>query len=409
MNSSSEIPEIAIYDHYHTFLWPKDNLDSFRNRTFLDIDSYRICPYCRHKMIVNKDMSAINHHKDYVLLCPQCGFWFGKGTRKGAYSIDTPGGRGVIGKIRFEPLDSLTLPIPELIRNINSHPKYLTKINPYKAEELVCHILEDSIDSEVIHIGGRKDNGIDAYLVVNDEIKSIVQVKWHQNTRKAESVSLVREFAGTLLARGVPNGLIVTTREKFSVYAKNEIKQIENSKLNLRENIKIDCMTYSDILDLLEISHRKINENPIIPIDYRDVLFNRQGLHSKDKRHVGRMSYCKTCDTDIFYPENLDYVDNTKPLPKGKSLKTKTQYFQTHYRLTYQQSIDLAKHIAVPPGNCHHCNSIVFQYGGGLSCQNCDTIFYNQGENNYCKACKEPLYLSGIAICNVCGSLVLNW
>jgi hypothetical protein len=46
------------------------------------------------------------------------------------------------------------------VRHLKSHPAHVTKINPYKAEELVCFILSDALECEVRHIGGRKDKGV---------------------------------------------------------------------------------------------------------------------------------------------------------------------------------------------------------------------------------------------------------
>src|SRR3546814_19031012 len=83
-------------------------------------------------------------------------------------------------------------------------------------------MLSDYLDCEVRALGGVKDGGIDGYILRNDTVACIVQVKWRQTPNGAEGVGVVREVAGTLLARGVPNGILVSTRSRFSKVAANE-------------------------------------------------------------------------------------------------------------------------------------------------------------------------------------------
>src|SRR3546814_18142869 len=83
-------------------------------------------------------------------------------------------------------------------------------------------MLSDYLDCEVRALGGVKDGGIDGYILRNDTVACIVQVKWRQTTNGAAGVGVVREVAGPLLARGVPNGILFSTRSRFSKDAAHE-------------------------------------------------------------------------------------------------------------------------------------------------------------------------------------------
>jgi hypothetical protein len=314
------------------------------------------------------------NEKDYVIICDNCGFWFGRGTRGGKdFHVDHYGTIGIVGKPTIYPLDSLTIPTTDLIKAINTHPDYLTKINPYKAEDLFCYVLNDAIDCEVKKIGGRQDKGIDAFIISNDEIKTIVQVKWRTNTKKAESVKVVREFAGTLLARGIPSGLLVTTSERFSAYAINEIENVRLSKLS-RNEITIDHMTYSDIMKLLSISTRKITQKPSIL--FTRVSFERSNYLIGQNGYTGMMGYCRDCDIDLLCPDLLTTVKT----PKVNSIEGLIKFYQMEFNYSYQQTYDLAIHTSVPPNNCHNCG----EYLGPL---------YAEGYNAF-KECGSCLNLN---------------
>jgi hypothetical protein len=250
----SEIPRIAIFHRYECTLWPfGEGKKTPTDKQLISLDEEKKCHFCNVEMNfvphLSGPQSKGSAFNDYVLLWPVCGFWFGRGTR-GKHFEGPSRGRGVIGRIRKEPLTSLNIPVADLIRYINEHPNYLLRINPYKAEEIVTRLLAHTLNCEVYHLGGRKDRGIDAYILVNDEMNTIIQVKWHEDKRKAESVRVVRELAGTLLAQGVPNGILVTTRGDLSHPAKQEIAQIGSRVIEGLGRFDISYRTYSDVLSM---------------------------------------------------------------------------------------------------------------------------------------------------------------
>jgi restriction system protein len=253
-------------------------------RNYSSLEKERRCHFCNIEMTVVPELGG-GDSNDYVLLCPLCGFWFGHGTR-----FEGPtGGRGVISRIRKEPLTSLNIPVDSLLRNLNSHPDYLLRINPYKAEEVVTRLLADALNCEVYHLGGRKDRGIDAYVLSNDEMKTIIQVKWHEDMRKAESVKVVKELAATLLEHGVPSGILVTTRRDLSQPAKETIARIGTRAIEGMGRFDISYKTYSDILSMLEISSRKVTEAPKISVelDEFDTVFDMKGIYDLDGNYEG--------------------------------------------------------------------------------------------------------------------------
>lgn len=122
-------------------------------------------------------------------------------------------------------------------------------------------LLAEVLQGEVRHVGGTRDRGVDGYIVVGESIRSIVQVKWHRSTHKAERVGVVREIAGTLLARGVPNGLLVTTSERLSPDAQREIEAVNSRVVTNIGRINVDAATYSDLLDMLELAWARRGED----------------------------------------------------------------------------------------------------------------------------------------------------
>jgi restriction system protein len=173
----------------------------------------------------------------------------------------------VLGRIRKYPLTSLEIPTTELIKFLNSNQKLLDKIDPFKAEHVVAQLLSDALACEVRVLGGRKDGGVDAFVIVGNQTSTIVQVKWHQVSGKAESVKVIRELVGTLLVKGVPKGILVTTRPRLSHAAKSEAEAIGKREIVGVGKLSLDYKTYSDLLSMLEISTRKLSERPRIGAD----------------------------------------------------------------------------------------------------------------------------------------------
>lgn len=225
------------------------------------------CLYCSQPMEAIYDLESVGR----LLLCRACGYWGGRGTRDlghGGYNL-----RGVLGAASQDAarlgglwnvpegrdpdsvdLESSDLTFDQLLGQLQALPSRLLQLSPQRAEVVVMDLLAEILECEVRHVGGVHDGGVDGYIVAGDNIRSIVQVKWHQDTRKAERVGVVREIAGTLLARGVPNGLLVTTSERLSPNAEQEIEALGTREITSMGRMSIDAATYSDLLDMLELA-----------------------------------------------------------------------------------------------------------------------------------------------------------
>jgi len=200
----------------------------------------------------------------YVFLCLSCGFWSGHFFNEAGFSdLDL----GVFGALRKHPLESEHVPVAALLPYLNENSALLTRISPFKAEKVVARLLAERLECEVQSLGGRGDGGIDSYIVVNDKIQTIIQVKWRRDSNRAESVNVVRELAGTLLARGVPCGLIVTTRKYLSAAALSEITAVGRREVVGVGKIALDYVVYNDLIDMLSISARRITDKPRLPLD----------------------------------------------------------------------------------------------------------------------------------------------
>lgn len=304
---------IASYDHARVFGWPwrinGDPRAAFLHR----LDASKHCPFCAVPLQSVIGLDAGFDKSDYLFVCTLCGFWFGRGTYPDFRGFD-PLNRGAIGLIRT-PLDINELPVDRLIAVLNEDAEYLSKIDPFRAEEVVCEILRRSFGWDVTAVGGRRDGGVDAYAVIGEGLRSIVQIKWGTTTHKAESVSIVREFAGTLLARGIPSGIIVTTRKRFSNDAQREISELREREIVNVGRIDISYKTYEDLLTMFEISARRISENPNIPINVSSLLelFEIRGIFDSSLTHLA-----PSWAVDQL-PELSDSFDHFEGSPESES------------------------------------------------------------------------------------------
>jgi len=219
------------------------------------LTKFKTCPICRQPM---ESISSIEN--EVLLLCLRCGYWGGRGFREWNSHRQAVPLRGVIS--RYQPLKSIANESTEyLITHLRKSPHDMTKISPLRAERFVMDLLSDYLDCEVKPLGGTKDNGIDGYIVKNDTVNTIIQVKWHANTNKAEGVSVVREVAGTLLARRVPNGIIVSNRIRFSKPSAFESESVSGLTVSGIGQLNLSLLDYHDVIDMLEISNIKLTTN----------------------------------------------------------------------------------------------------------------------------------------------------
>ncbi|MBS1832038.1 MAG: restriction endonuclease [Acidobacteria bacterium] len=185
------------------------------------------------------------------MLCQTCGYFGGDGFR---HELAAHRSRGVVAQVEVLPLNDKALSPDDLIRHLNETPDHLLTLSPFTAEKVICKALAEFLSCEVRAVGGVKDGGVDGYVIAGDKFKTIIQIKWHESKKNAESIKVVRELAGTLIARGVPHGLLVTTRSRISAEAQQEIDHIRGREIIGIGTIQVDVKTYADILAMLNIA-----------------------------------------------------------------------------------------------------------------------------------------------------------
>lgn len=219
------------------------------------IDRFRTCPICRNHVVLRE--TWVEDEKVYV--CLSCGYWSGIGFRDWNSHRHSEPLRGAIGRYTaISPLDQAQTEY--LVTHLRRTPRDLTKISPKRAEGFVMDLLSEYLDCEVRPLGGVKDGGVDGYILRGDKVGCIIQVKWRQAVEGAEGVGVVREVAGTLLARGVPNGILVSTRARYSNDAKSEANIVSSRRIDGLGKLELQLMDYYDILDMLELSSTKLTE-----------------------------------------------------------------------------------------------------------------------------------------------------
>lgn len=230
--------------------------DPIANRELLRMLKYKTCPFCGSNMI---DIAQYKESGNTILVCNNCLYWGGRGSRvDGPYST-----RGVLGRMEFlnNPNEAK---LEQILLYLNNNIEKIYDLSPREAEKLLPHILKDYLDCEVLAVGGVKDKGIDALAIHGNDTKMIIQIKWRQNQSRSESVSVVREVAGTLLARKIPKGFIITTRKKFSNDAIKEAKLIEDNIIHGVGKLELTLNDYNNLIDMFEISTKKRTEKMTI-------------------------------------------------------------------------------------------------------------------------------------------------
>ncbi len=227
--------------------------DDIAKKELFRLLKYNTCPFCGEKM---RDIAEYKDYGNSIFVCDNCLYWGGRGSRiDGPYST-----RGILGRMEFtNNIEDVKL--EQVLVYLKSNIEKIYDLSPREAEKLLPHILSDYLDCEVLAFGGVKDKGIDALAIHGDGVKMLIQIKWRKNQSKAESVSVVREVGGTMLARKIPKGFIVTTRNKFSIEAKKEAELISENVLYGLGKLELQLNDYNNLIDMFEISTKKRTKN----------------------------------------------------------------------------------------------------------------------------------------------------
>ncbi|MBX0292850.1 restriction endonuclease [Hymenobacter sp. HSC-4F20] len=227
-----------------------------------DVDNYleaimqlqtptKICPYCNSylKNIVFEDVAEDNdrwHNNRWhtLIFCQRCAYWEFKGSECG--NACDPSQSVIATAISARFSDEIpAICNEELAQQLRRNDKLWHTINPRQMELLVADIFKYNYkNSEVMHVGGPGDKGIDVIFVDGEGEKWLIQVKRRENPKKAEAFSTLQSILGTLALEGERNGIIVSTSDSFSYQARkqNERALKQGYRIELIDKGKIDRM-----------------------------------------------------------------------------------------------------------------------------------------------------------------------
>jgi hypothetical protein len=189
------------------------------------------CPYCKVRLLKRslddrdwEDEDEGRLDKAYTLAwCGRCAHWeFSayEGTRHCMGNVTQLIANSVAQ--RFDP----SLPeglVGEMAQQLRRHPKLWHEIAPRRLETLVAEIFKANFRHvDVVHLGRPGDGGVDVLFIDDEATRWLVQVKRRENARTTEGFSTLQSLLGTLLLEGDRHGIVVTTADSFSHYAKRK-------------------------------------------------------------------------------------------------------------------------------------------------------------------------------------------
>lgn len=186
----------------------------------------------------------------YLFVCEHCGWWqvVSGGGGYGLKSCKTHRGR-----LKEYPVNSLDVPLGELRAYLRKHPSDVAFVDPTVFERLMGDCLRDKYNSsEVVHVGGTADRGIDLILVRLDEGPRLVQVKRRSDLTSAEGVQVVRELNGVLFRDNIAKGMVITTASRFTKPALDETSIWTPTG----QTYDMELLAYSDLVELFDVKPR---------------------------------------------------------------------------------------------------------------------------------------------------------
>jgi hypothetical protein len=274
--------------------------DSAAEKEIFRVLTFKTCPFCRSSMVEMTPDSG----KIYV--CTACFYWAGRGARPHGIPLS----RANLGRINFVN-NPEEVPLELLINHLARNTDKLLGLSPNQAEKILPSVLSDYLSCEVKAFGVTHDKGIDALAMRGEKEKMLIQIKWHEDKQKTEGVGVVREVGGTLLARGLPNGWLVSTRQKFSKEARKEASLISEREILGIGPLQMDLKSFADIIDMFEISALTRDEN----IDPTSIIpFYNEGWDP--------LKWLAECSQPQFFLSILvNPVQNSIPITKVQTVR----------------------------------------------------------------------------------------
>ena len=158
------------------------------------------------------------------------------------------------GILRHYSLDDLQAPMECLRRELAKRPGILDDLHYRQMEELVGSVLSDYFPNcEAKHCGQSHDGGIDLMMVLSDR-PIAVQVKHRQRIDKGEAVSYIRDFLGAMVIKGIPDGIYVTTADRFSPSSKKAaFEVVEAGRVS-----SFELINRHDFFSMLDVTSAKV-------------------------------------------------------------------------------------------------------------------------------------------------------
>ncbi len=237
---------------HHNDVWMTNGYQTKDDIYYFKLVSEK-CIYCSNKLEQIKYTKESLYKTSIISLCQHCGWWREKESQ--AMGQDSCQINIKFGEAKYYHTDSIDVPIEDLRNHLKKHPNNLANINPYKFEHLMADVLKSYYpESEIIHLGGRGDGGIDIKLIMTQNESYLVQVKRRSNITKNEGIQVVRELNGVLFREGESKGMIITTANDFTAGAKKEAASI---KTKISSRYKVKLLSFGDIVNMLNLKRKE--------------------------------------------------------------------------------------------------------------------------------------------------------
>ena len=197
------------------------------------------CPFCNTRLRGVREEDH-GHWRLLTFGCYGCGWWCEVEPSEITHWGLTPA-------VLIEKSDKSILRTEEIARAILTQRELTRRLPPKYLEEVVSATLNGLFDGQVKHVGGSHDGGIDA-IILDGEIKTLVQIKRRSSSKAVEGVSVIRDFLGAMVGES-KYGMFITTADHFSRYA------IEKSQKAVNSGVinKLELVDSSNLLALLRL------------------------------------------------------------------------------------------------------------------------------------------------------------
>lgn len=255
------IPVIA-YEHAEA---TRDRVTVYDFCEIRDIDSLRICPYCKSSYI------QFPEHTDDKGLCQcgYCGWWKLLDLKEVSHGFGAEDIQSISAIAKEFKVSSLNVPIRALRSYLMRHPRDIVHVDPKVFERLIADCLRDAFNPcEVIHVGRSDDGGIDLKLILANDACYLVQVKRRSFLDRKEGVEVVRSLNGVLFKEGIPRGMVITTAHAFTPRA-HESTQIA-TPTSVPYDMKL--VAFDEVISMLRLK-------PIFPYEpWKRFSFRDNGI-----------------------------------------------------------------------------------------------------------------------------------